>query len=105
MFSWRVIERNTSQGATEMNVLRRVVGEDALGFFSEHATVDAEHGTRHYSYVDTSVQSGKTYAYRIKSVNGAGSSKKTPREEVAIPKPGPTKRRTTHRGALALMSR
>ena len=55
MLSWRVIERNTSQGATEMKVLRRVVGEDALGFFSEHATVDAEHGTRHYSYVDISV--------------------------------------------------
>ena len=85
MLSWRVIERNSSQGATEMNVLRPVVGEDALGSLSEHATVDAEHGTRHYSYVDTSVQSGKTYAYRIKSVNGAGSSKKTPREEIGIP--------------------
>ena len=74
VLDWKIAGENSNRGVTTMKVLRREIGLHAVGDFQHHATVNAVVGTRNYSYTDTSVQSGKRYIYRIRSVNGAGES-------------------------------
>jgi len=52
-------------------VVERSVGG---GAFAPLATPGARTGTGSVTYTDTTVQPGNTYAYRVKAVNGAGSS-------------------------------
>ena len=85
VLTWKISGQYSNHGVTEMKVLRREVGLHAVGTFLEHATVNAVGGTRNYSYTDNSVQSGKRYLYRLRSINGAGSSKGTPYRGVSIP--------------------
>jgi fibronectin type 3 domain-containing protein len=65
-------------------VVERAVG---AGAFSTLATVGPRINTGSVSYVDTTVTTGNTYAYRVKAVNGAGSSAYSNTASVSLSSP------------------
>jgi fibronectin type 3 domain-containing protein len=65
-------------------VVERAVG---AGAFSTLATVGPRINTGSVSYADTTVTAGNTYAYRVKAVNGGGSSAYSNTASVSLSSP------------------
>jgi len=65
-------------------VIERAIGSGTLTF-TTLATPGPKSGTGIVTYTDTAIGAGKTYTYRVKAVNAAGSSAYTNTASVVVP--------------------
>ena len=63
-------------------ILRRIPGVDPQGHFDE---LVADTGSAATTYTDNTVAAGTTYTYRIKAVNGAGTSERSRWYHIDVP--------------------
>ena len=63
-------------------ILRRVPGVDPEGHFD---VLVANTGTAATTYTDNNVEAGTTYTYRIKAINGAGTSERSRWSHIDVP--------------------
>ncbi|WP_353510973.1 multicopper oxidase domain-containing protein [Intrasporangium sp.] len=66
--------RDNATNETGFVVERALVVSGVVGTFTPVATAPARSNTGSVTYVDKTVRPGATYTYRVKAVNGAGSS-------------------------------
>jgi FtsP/CotA-like multicopper oxidase with cupredoxin domain len=77
--------RDNATTETGFVVERAVVVGGVAGPFSPVATPPARNNTGNVTFADTSVRPATTYAYRVKAVNGGGSSAYAGPTNVALP--------------------
>ena len=63
-------------------ILRRIPGDDPEGHFDE---LVADTGTAAITYTDDTVSAGTRYTYRIKAINGAGTSERSRWFHIDVP--------------------
>ncbi|GAA1026393.1 hypothetical protein GCM10009557_03930 [Virgisporangium ochraceum] len=79
----RLVWRDNATTETGFVVERATNG----GGFQPLATVPARNATGNVVYIDTAVQASATYLYRVKAVNGGGSSAYNGPVQVTVPAP------------------
>ena len=77
--------RDNATTETGFVVERAVVAGGVTGQFSPVATPPARNNTGNVTFADTSVRPATTYAYRVKAVNGGGSSTYAGPTAVSLP--------------------